>query len=81
MNLNDYKNVPVKVAAKLLDVSESYIRVGLQRNRLPFGTAVQITDKKWTYQISPGLLQEYIEGKSLKNYFEENKAILKAILN
>ena len=81
MNLKDYSNVPVSVAARLLDVSPNYIRIGLQRNRLPFGTAVQMTDGgKWTYQISPGLLEEYINGRSLKNYFEENKKILKAIL-
>lgn len=79
--LEKYKNVPVELAAKLLDVSQSYIRVGLQLGRLPFGTAVNIGEgKKWTYQISPGLLKEYINGKSLKNYFEENKEILKAIL-
>ena len=79
--LNKYKNVPVSVAAKLLDVSEGYIRVGLRDGRLPFGTAVQITEGgKWTFQISPGLLKEYITGSSLKNYFEENKEILKEIL-
>lgn len=78
--LNKYKNVPVSVAAKLLDVSQNYIRVGLRDGRLPFGTAVQISNGKWTFQISPGLLREYITGSSLKNYFEENKEILKEIL-
>ncbi len=78
--LEKYKNVPVCVAAKLLDVSESYIRAGLQCNRLPIGTAVQISSKKWTYQISPGLLKEYITGSSLKKYFAENKEMLRAIL-
>lgn len=79
--LNKYKNVPVSVTAKLLDVSEGYIRAGLRDGRLPFGTAVQITENgKWTFQISPGLLKEYITGSSLKNYFEENKEILKEIL-
>lgn len=79
--LKKYKNVPVSVAAELLDVSQGYIRAGLQSKRLPFGTAVQISSDKWTYQISPGLLKEYIEGSSLKNYFQENKEILRTLLN
>lgn len=78
--LEKYKNVPVSVAADLLNVSQGFIRAGLQAKRLPFGTAVQISSNKWTYQISPGLLKEYIEGSSLKNYFQENKEILKTIL-
>ncbi len=78
--IKEYRNVPVSLAAELLDVSPNYIRVGLQLERLPFGTAVQITNKKWTYQISPGLLKEYIDGSSLKTYFAENKEMLKAIL-
>lgn len=79
-NIMNYKNVPVSVAAKLLDVSPMYIRIGLRNNRLPIGSAVQISGTQWTYHISPGLLKEYIEGKELKNYFEENKEILKTIL-
>jgi len=78
--LNKYKNVPVSIAAELLDVSPNYIRAGLQYGRLPFGTAVQISNTKWTYQISPGLLKEYITGSSLRDYFQENKEFLKAIL-
>lgn len=70
--IKEYRNVPTKIAAKLLNVSEQFIRIGLQKNRLPFGTAVQITENgKWTYQISPGLLEEYITGESIKEYFKE----------
>ena len=67
--LEKYRNVPVSVAADLLNVSQGFIRAGLQ-----------ISSNKWTYQISPGLLKEYIEGSSLKNYFQENKEFLKTIL-
>ncbi len=79
-SLEEYKNVPVSVAAELLDVSPNYIRAGLQYQRLPIGTAVQISAKKWTYQISPGLLKEYITGSSLRNYYQENKEFLKQLL-
>lgn len=55
-------NIPVAVAAKRLGKSEQFIRVGLQTQRLPFGTAVFV--KRWSYHISPKLLDEYI-GKDL----------------
>ena len=56
---NGLKNVPVKVAAERIGKSEQYIRVGLQRNRLPFGTAVKLSSR-FSYHISPKLLDEYI---------------------
>ena len=35
-----------------MGVSQQYIRVGLQRGVLPFGYALQISNKKYTYFIS-----------------------------
>lgn len=51
-------NVKVSDAAKILGKSEQFVRIGLQRNILPIGTAVQMSSK-WTYHISPKLLEEY----------------------
>lgn len=56
---NGLKNIPVTVAAQRLGKSEQFVRVGLQRNRLPFGTAVKLSSR-FTYHISPKLLDEYI---------------------
>lgn len=50
--------VSVKQAASLLGVSEQYIRLGLQRGELPIGSCVKLSTK-WTYHISPFLLQQY----------------------
>ena len=58
------QNVPVTVAAKLIGKSDEFVRIGLQQNRLPFGTAVKISGDRWTYHISPGLLQQYL-GKAV----------------
>ena len=55
--------VTVLEASKILEVSQQYIRMGLQKGILPFGTAVQISGKKWTYHISRKLLDDYIGGK------------------
>jgi len=60
-DINGFKNVPVKIAAEKLGKSEQFIRVGLQRNRLPFGTAVKLSSR-FSYHISPKLLNEYIGG-------------------
>ena len=67
---NDYSesgicNISVAEAAKRIGKSEQFIRVGLQNQRLPFGTAVFI--KRWSYHISPKLLNEYIGKDNTEN--------------
>lgn len=52
------RSISVTEAAAILGKSKQFVRVGLQRGRLPIGTAVQMSSK-WTYHISPKLLQEY----------------------
>lgn len=51
--------VSVKDAAKMLGVSEQFIRIGLQRGILPIGCAVRMSDR-FTYHISRKKLNEYI---------------------
>ena len=54
-------NITIKDAAIMMGCSEQFIRIGLQRNLIPIGTAVQIGGKKrYTYHISPKLLKKYI---------------------
>lgn len=52
-------NISVKKAAEILGVSQQFVRIGLQRENLPIGTAVKLSSR-WTYHISPKLLQEYV---------------------
>lgn len=40
----------IQKAAKLMNVSEQFVRVGLQKGNLPFGYAVKMSSK-WTYYI------------------------------
>ncbi|AZK44800.1 helix-turn-helix domain-containing protein [Paenibacillus lentus] len=58
-NPNGLKNIPVAEAAKRLGKSKQFIRVGLQKQILPFGVAVQLSSK-FSYHISPKLLDDYI---------------------
>lgn len=53
------KNISVKEAAEILGVSQQFVRIGLQRGVLPIGTAVKMSSR-WTYHISPKLLEEYV---------------------
>lgn len=55
----ELRNVSVAEAAKKIGKSKQYVRVGLQRQQLPFGTAVMMSTR-WSYHISPKLLDEYI---------------------
>ena len=41
------QNVSVKRAAELLGKSEMFVRIGLQRNLLPFGTALKLTESAY----------------------------------
>lgn len=48
----------VKQTAQLMNVSEQFIRIGLQKGIFPFGYAVKMS-KIWTYYISPEKFTEY----------------------
>ena len=57
-------NVSVSEAARLMGVSQQFVRVGLQRGILPFGCAIQISNKKYTYFISRTKLMEYVGARN-----------------
>ena len=53
--------VKVADAAKLMGVSEQFIRIGLQRQTLPIGHAVKM--RQWCYYISKPMLEAYVGKK------------------
>ena len=53
------KSISIKQAAELLNKSQQFVRVGLQRGILNFGVAVKLSTK-WTYHISKHKLFEYL---------------------
>ena len=53
------RNIKIKDAARLMGKSEMFVRIGLQRGTLKFGTAEKISSK-YTYHISPKLFYEYL---------------------
>ena len=55
------RSISVKQAAELMGKSEQFIRVGLQRGLLPFGTAMMLPDSThYTYYISPKQFYDYV---------------------
>lgn len=56
--------ITVKEAARLMRTSEIFIRIGLQRNILPFGIAMKMPNStKYTYYISKKQFYKYIGKK------------------
>lgn len=53
----------IKEAAKLMGTSEQFIRIGLQRGAFPWGHAVQMTKKRYTYYIYREQLLKAIKGE------------------
>lgn len=59
MNESRGKHLSVVRAAEIMGKSQQFIRVGLQRSSLPFGTAIKMSSI-WTYYISPKQFCEYV---------------------
>ena len=65
-----YDRITTAEAAAILNVSPQFVRIGLQQEKLPIGTAVKMSGR-WTYHISAKLLADY----SGKDVLSELKAI------
>ncbi len=57
-----------KEAAKIMGVSEQFIRIGLRQGILPFGVAIKLRTKKresevHTYYINPKQFFDYLENR------------------
>lgn len=57
-------SLSVKTVAKLMGKSEQYVRIGLQRKLLPFGTAMIVgvhgRGKRYSYHIPAGAFADYM---------------------
>lgn len=69
---NNSARISVQEAAKLMGATEQFIRVGLQRGLFPWGHAVQISRKRYTYYIYRKQLLNAIEGGCMYVREEEN---------
>lgn len=53
------KSLSVHETAEIMGKSDQFVRIGLQRGILPFGSAVKLSTR-WTYYISPTRFYEYV---------------------
>ena len=58
------KKVSIKEAAKLMGVSQQFVRIGLQQGIFPFGAAVKMSSR-YTYYINEEKLLAYISGGAI----------------
>ena len=57
-NVENIGNLKIKDVAKAMEKSEMFVRIGLQRGIIPFGTAIK-TSSKYTYYISQSKFYKY----------------------
>lgn len=55
------KKITVAEAATAMGVSQQFVRIGLQREILPFGCAVKMSGQRYTYYINPNKFNNYIK--------------------
>ena len=60
---NNNTSMSVQEAARLMCKSQDFIRIGLQRNILPFGYAVKTGKERYSYFISR---EKFIEATGIK---------------
>lgn len=52
----------VSEAAKKLGMSTQVLRLALQQDKFPFGTAVRTSEKRYVYWVDEHLLNKYLNG-------------------
>lgn len=53
----------VSDAAKKLGITPQTLRLGLQQDKFPFGTAIKTSQKRYVYYINEKLLLQYLGGE------------------
>lgn len=52
--------INIEEVAKIMQKNAQYVRLGLQQQRLPFGSAVQKSNGRWSYDIVFKAFCEYM---------------------
>lgn len=68
--MKECRGISIKTAATIMGKSHQFIRIGLQRQLLPFGSAVKLSTR-WTYYISPRLFCDYVGLEEIPEEYRE----------
>ena len=60
MKKKNEKFISIKDASKLLGIDPQVLRIGLQKEKFPFGWAIPNDNGRFTYYIPRKLLKDYI---------------------
>jgi hypothetical protein len=55
----------VSEAAKQLGMATQTLRLGLQQDKFPFGTAIRTSEKRFTYYVNEERLKNYLKGRDI----------------
>lgn len=64
------KSIPIHIVADILGKSQQFVRVGLQQQTLPIGSAVKLSSE-WCYHVSYELLKNYVGIERINAYEKE----------
>ena len=68
-------SMTVAEVASIMEKTPSFVRIGIQRGILPFGTAqIMPRSRRYTYYISPVLFFQYI-GRPLPEKYKEKEEL------
>ena len=59
------KKLTVPEAAAIMGVTPQFLRIALQQERLPFGTAVKMK-KRWAYYVNARRFFAYLEAEDMR---------------
>lgn len=66
-------DINVEKTAKLIGKTTQFVRLGLQQGRLPFGSAVQKPNGRWSYDIVEVRVYQYLGKEKEEEVNENNK--------
>ncbi len=69
-SVKSMKSIPINIVAEILGKSQQFVRVGLQQQTLPIGSAVKMSTE-WCYHVSYELLKNYIGIERINEYEKE----------
>lgn len=61
--------IGVRKAARCMRKSENFVRIGIQKGLLPFGTAVPGIGECWNYYINPAKLRDFVGADRFDSFF------------
>jgi hypothetical protein len=59
------EKLTVTEAAKIMGITPQVLRLGLRREKFPFGVGV-LVDKRWSYYINAERFRKYMRGEDMR---------------